>query len=44
MTDVMRVFRQELARRRSDRQNLETGAPELNQETVEVLRSLGYVR
>ncbi len=44
MPDVVRVFRRELAERRASVQSHETGKAELNEETVEVLRSLGYVR
>ena len=42
--EVMKVFRRELALRRSEKLGLEPGKAELNQETVEVLRALGYVR
>ncbi|MBI5507540.1 MAG: sulfatase [Deltaproteobacteria bacterium] len=42
--EVMRVFRKELDRRRGDRLNLQVGAAELTDETVEVLRAMGYVR
>jgi arylsulfatase len=42
--DMVRVFRREIERRRLQRQNLDRGTPELTQETVEVLRALGYVR
>jgi arylsulfatase A-like enzyme len=44
LANVMRIFRRELKRRRTERLDLETGDAEINQETVEVLRSLGYVR
>jgi len=42
--EVVRVFRQELERRRAGRLNLERGTADINRETIEVLRSLGYVR
>ena len=44
MPDVMRVFRKELQARRAEKLGLETGQAELTDETVEVLRALGYVR
>ena len=44
MTDVMRVFRKELQARRAQRLALSAGKAELNEEAVEVLRALGYVR
>jgi arylsulfatase A-like enzyme len=42
--EALRVFRKELAARRADKLGLETGQAEITQETVEVLRALGYVR
>ncbi len=42
--DVARIFRKELERRRAQRLALQIGKAELNEETVEVLRALGYVR
>jgi arylsulfatase A-like enzyme len=42
--EVVRVFQKELSRRRGERLNLERGTPQINQETLEVLRALGYVR
>ncbi|MEE8409642.1 MAG: sulfatase [Myxococcota bacterium] len=44
LANVMRVFRKELSRRRTQRLDLATGEAEIDQETVEVLRALGYVR
>jgi arylsulfatase len=44
LPEVMRVLRRELAARRAEKLGLETGQAELSQETVEVLRALGYVR
>ncbi len=44
LPDVMRVFRKELQQRRSQRLALAAGKAELNDEAVEVLRALGYVR
>jgi len=44
LPDVIRVFRRELAARRAERQSQETGVAELNQEAIETLRALGYVR
>ncbi len=43
-TDMVRVFRKELVQRRSERLAMATGEAELTQETLEVLRALGYVR
>jgi arylsulfatase A-like enzyme len=42
--NLVRVFRNELKMRREDRLDLDTGEAEVSQETVEVLRALGYVR
>lgn len=44
LPDVMRVLRRELGARRSEKLGLATGEAEITEETVEVLRSLGYVR
>jgi arylsulfatase len=44
MPDVIRVFRKELAQRRAQKLALSAGKAELNDEAVEVLRALGYVR
>jgi arylsulfatase len=44
LPEVMRVFRRELTARRAEKLNHEVGKAELNDETVSVLRSLGYVR
>lgn len=41
--DATRVLRRELQRRRRGKFDLDTGRAEINDETVEVLRSLGYV-
>ncbi|MFC1610851.1 sulfatase [Myxococcota bacterium] len=41
--DVLQAFRKELKLRRTDRHDLEIGEAEVSQETVEVLRALGYV-
>jgi len=42
--EVLRVFRKELDRRQGDRLDLQVGRAELSDETVEVLRAMGYVR
>jgi arylsulfatase A-like enzyme len=42
--DLLSVFRRELKSRRSERMGLSTAKAELTAETVEVLKSLGYVR
>ncbi len=44
LPSVVRLFRQELKNRRKDRFDLAVGEAEISNETVEVLRSLGYVR
>ena len=44
LPEVMKTFRRDLERRRSERLNLQVGRAELNNETVEVLRAMGYVR
>jgi arylsulfatase A-like enzyme len=44
LADVTRAFRRELKMRRTDRHDLEVGEAQVSQETVEVLRALGYVR
>jgi arylsulfatase len=44
LPDVMRVFRKELHARRASKLALSAGKAELNEEAVEVLRALGYVR
>lgn len=42
--EVVRMFRREYEVRRKDRMNLQAGTAEVDRETLEVLRSLGYVR
>ena len=42
--EVLRQFRHELRARRESRFNLSSGRAKLNQETIAVLRALGYVR
>ncbi|MBN1961820.1 MAG: sulfatase [Deltaproteobacteria bacterium] len=42
--EILRVFRRDLASRRNKQLGLATGKAELTRETIEVLRSLGYVR
>jgi arylsulfatase len=42
--DALRAFRKELERRRHGRLALDTGQAEITNETVEVLKALGYVR
>ena len=42
--DLLRVFRRNLQERQAKRMNLQAGIAQVNQETHEVLRSLGYVR
>ena len=44
MADVMQVFRRELKLRQSAKISHETGEAEMDNETIEVLRALGYVR
>jgi arylsulfatase len=44
LPEVMKVFRKDLEKRRSERLNLQVGQAELTDETVEVLRAMGYVR
>lgn len=42
--EVMKVLRKELERKKSERLNLQAGQAELTDDTVEVLRAMGYVR
>ena len=42
--DVAQSFRAELKRKRHGKKNLSTGEAQLSEETVEVLRALGYVK
>jgi len=42
--NAVRIFRNELRRLTSEKLDMESGVAEVDEETVEVLRSLGYVR
>lgn len=44
LPEVAQVFQRELKMRRQEKLDLSSGKAQINQETVEVLRSLGYVR
>lgn len=41
--EVMQLFRQELQKRQSEKRGYKTGQAEMTAETVEILRTLGYV-